>query len=92
MATIWKLNAEPEVPLAVLALVIVGALSDTVNTNSFVSVPVALVAEIITLTGPPMTTTGVPEMTPVMVLIDRPPGKPVALKLAGRLLAVIVYV
>lgn len=67
-------------------------MSDTVSTNVLVSVLVALVAEIITFTGPPIATTGVPEITPVMVLIDRPVGSPVALKLAGRLLAVMVYV
>ena len=33
---------------------------------------------------------GVPEMTPVVVLMESPAGNPVALKLVGLLLAVIV--
>lgn len=89
---IEKVNGEPTVPLAVAALVIVGALRLIVRTSVSVSVPAVFVAEMVTLTGPPTATTGVPEITPVVVLILRPVGSPVALKLAGRLFAVMVYV
>ena len=34
-------------------------------------------------------TLGVPEIRPVVVLIERPPGRPVALKEVGRLSALI---
>src|ERR1019366_7977166 len=51
-------------------------------------VPPALVALSVTLDVP--TAVGVPEMTPVAVLTESPPGKFTALKLVGLLLAVIV--
>ena len=51
-------------------------------------VPVALVALTVTLKLP--AAVGVPEMTPVVVLTDSPAGKPVAFKLVGLLVAVMV--
>ena len=53
-----------------------------------VPVPAPLVAERVTLKGP-AATLGVPETTPVVVLMERPPGRPVALKEAGELSATI---
>ena len=49
-----------------------------VITRVAVPVPVALVAERVTLKVP-AATLGVPEITPVLVLMERPPGRPVAL-------------
>jgi hypothetical protein len=43
-----------------------------------VPVPAPLVAERVTLKVP-AATLGVPETTPVVVLMERPPGRPVAL-------------
>ena len=51
-------------------------------------VPAALVALNVTLDVP--AAVGVPETTPVAVLTESPAGNPVALKLVGLLLAVIV--
>ena len=51
-------------------------------------VPPALVALMVTLYVPAVV--GVPEINPVLVLTDRPAGSPVALKLVGLLVAVIV--
>ncbi len=53
-----------------------------------VPVPVELVAEMVTLKVP-AATLGVPEMRPVPVLIESPPGRPVALKEVGELSAAI---
>ncbi len=53
-----------------------------------VPVPVELVAEMVTLKVP-AATLGVPEMRPVLVLIESPPGRPVALKEVGELSAAI---
>ncbi|HTX39902.1 MAG TPA: hypothetical protein VME43_33015 [Bryobacteraceae bacterium] len=50
-------------------------------------VPLLFVAPIVTGVVPAVL--GVPEMTPVEVLTDSPPGSPVAPKLVGELLAVI---
>jgi hypothetical protein len=47
-----------------------------------------LLAVMVTLVVPAVV--GVPEITPVLVLTVRPGGKPVALKLVGLLVAVIV--
>ena len=52
-----------------------------------VPVPLALVALIVTASDPAVV--GVPEMTPVVVLIESPAGRPDAPKLVGLLLAVI---
>ena len=51
-------------------------------------VPPALVALMVTLYVPAVV--GVPEINPVLVFTDRPAGRPVALKLVGLLVAVIV--
>jgi hypothetical protein len=58
------------------------------RTRVAVPVPVALIAERVTLKVP-AATLGVPEITPVLVLMERPPGRPVALKEVGELLALI---
>ena len=52
--------------------------SDRVIAKVAVPVPVALVAERVTLKVP-AATLGVPEMRPLLVLMERPPGRPVAL-------------
>ena len=59
-----------------------------VKANVAEPVPAALVAFNVTLDVPDAE--GVPEMTPVVVLTESPAGNPVALKLVGLLLAVIV--
>jgi hypothetical protein len=51
-------------------------------------VPPALVALIVTLNVPAVV--GVPEINPVLVFTLRPAGNPVALKLVGLFVAVIV--
>jgi hypothetical protein len=55
-------------------------------------VPPALVALMVTLYGLPASVpiAGVPEIKPVVVFTVKPDGNPVALKLVGLLLAVIV--
>ena len=53
-----------------------------------VPVPAPLVAERVTLKVP-AATFGVPEIAPVVVLMERPPGRPVALKEVGKLPAAI---
>ena len=73
--------------MAVRVEVMTGA-ALAVITRVAVPVPVALVAERVTLKVP-AATLGVPEITPVLVLMERPPGRPVALKEAGELSAVI---
>ena len=59
-----------------------------VITRVAVPVPVTFLAVTVTLKVP-AATLGVPEMRPVDVLMERPPGRPVALKEAGELPAVI---
>ena len=63
--------------MAVRVEVMTGA-ARRVRTSVAVPVPVALVAERVTLKVP-AATFGVPEITPVLVLMERPPGRPVAL-------------
>ena len=58
-----------------------------VNVRVRLPVPPALVAPSVTVET--AAEAGVPEIKPVEVLIDKPPGKPVALKLVGELVAVI---
>ena len=58
-----------------------------VRLNVNVPVPPAFVADRVTLEVPAVV--GVPEISPVPVLMERPVGKPVALKLVGLLVAVI---
>ena len=60
----------------------------SVMTRVAVPVPVELVAERVTLKVP-AATLGVPEMRPLVVLMERPPGRPVAVKEVGELLALI---
>ena len=74
-------------PVALAALVITGAGGFTVKVKVAVPVPPALVA--LKLTFEVAAVVGVPEISPVPVLIDKPAGKPVALKLVGLFVAVI---
>ena len=53
----------------------------------WVPVPPPLVALRVTVEAPPVV--GIPEMSPVVELIARPAGSPLALKLVGLLVAVI---
>ena len=81
------MKAEPVTPLAVFALVMTGGPSVILNVTTRLPVPVALVADTVTLLV--ATVVGVPEITPVLVFTLSPAGRPVALKLVGLLLAVI---
>jgi hypothetical protein len=72
----------------VVALLITGAGGLTVNVSVWVPVPPALVA--LKVIVEVATVVGVPEITPVVVFTLNPVGSPVALKLVGVLLAVIV--
>ncbi len=65
-----------------------GAVRETLIVSVVLPVEVALVAEIVT--GVDAFTVGVPDITPVEVLILNPAGNPVALKLVGELVPVIV--
>ena len=62
--------------------------SDRVIAKVAVPVPVALAAERVTLKVP-AATLGVPEISPVLVLMESPPGRPVAVKEVGELSALI---
>ena len=62
--------------------------SDRVIAKVAVPVPVALAAVRVTLKVP-AATLGVPEMRPLVVLMESPPGRPVAVKEVGELSAVI---
>jgi len=75
------------VAVAVKVEVMTGA-ALRVITSVAVPVPVALRAERETLKVP-AATLGVPEMRPLLVLMERPPGRPVALKEVGELSALI---
>ena len=67
----------PTTPVAVSRLLITGGGGLLiVKTSVSVSVPPALVAEIVMLEVPAVV--GVPEMTPVVVLMLSPAGRPVA--------------
>ena len=59
------------------------------RTRVAVPVPVVLVAERVTR-NVPAATLGVPEMRPVVVLMERPPGRLVALKVVGELLSELI--
>jgi hypothetical protein len=80
-------KAIPRVAVALKVEVMTGA-ALRVITRVAVPVPVVLVAERETLKLP-AATLGVPEIRPVVVLIERPPGRPVALKEVGELSALI---
>lgn len=62
--------------------------SDRLIESVAVPVPAALAAESEILKVP-APTLGVPEIRPVAVLMDNPPGRPVALKEVGELSAAI---
>ena len=62
-----------------------------VYTKFAVPVPSALVAEIFTVYGDAAALVGMPVISPVAVFMLKPGGNPVALKLVGLLLAVMVY-
>ena len=66
----------------------VGASATIVITRVALPVPAELVAPIVTLVVP--TVVGVPLITPVEVLTERPAGSPEALKLVGELEAAMV--
>ena len=59
----------------------------TVKVSVALPVPPALVALMVTVYVPAVV--GVPEINPVLVFTVSPPGRPVALKLVGLLVAVI---
>jgi hypothetical protein len=75
------------VAVAVKVEVMTGA-ALRVRTRVAVPVPVTLVAVTVTLKVP-AATLGVPEIMPVNVLMESPPGRPVALKEMGELSALI---
>ena len=77
----------PRVAVAVRVEVMTGA-ALRVITRVAVPVPVELAAERVTLKVL-AATLGVPEMRPLVVLMERPPGRPVALKEVGELSALI---
>ena len=82
------MKAVPRVAVAVRVEEMTGA-ALRVITKVAVPVPVVLPAEMVTLKVP-AATLGVPEIMPVGVLIESPPGRPVALKKVGELSAAIV--
>ena len=71
------MKAVPRVAVAVKEEEMTGA-ALRVRTRVAVPVPVVLVAEMVTRKVA-AATLGVPEITPVVVLMERPPGRPVAL-------------
>jgi len=73
---------------AVPALVMMGVAGLIVSVNVVEPVPPAFVAEMVTELMP--ATVGVPLITPVVVSTLNPAGKPVALKLVGVWLAVML--
>jgi hypothetical protein len=75
------------VPLTVVPLVITGAGCTTEITKVAEPVPVELTALIVALVVP--VDVGEPVIAPVLVFTLKPPGRPLAPKLAGLLLAVI---
>jgi hypothetical protein len=80
-------NALSNTPFAVVALVITGS-PVILSVRVAVPVPTPLVALSVTVDVPPAPV-GVPEITPVVVFTDNPPGNPVAPKLVGVLVAAI---
>lgn len=79
----------PNIPVAVAPLEMTGVGKLIVKVSVAVPGPVAFVAVRVTEEVPAVV--GVPVITPVVVLTLNPAGKPVALKLVGPLLAVMVY-
>lgn len=88
-AVIWYENELPTVPFAVLELVITGTTAFAVTVSVAVPAPVVLLA--LNVTGIVPVELRVPEINPVAVLMDNPPGKPDAPKLVGSFVAVIWY-
>jgi len=78
----------PACPEAESALVMTGADGLIVRVSVEVPVPLALVALMVTFVVP--AAVGVPDMRPLAVLTLKPAGRPMALKLVGLLLAVMV--
>jgi len=74
--------------VAVRELVITGGAGLMVKVKVALPVPPALVALMVTVYVPAVV--GVPEINPVLVFTVNPAGSPVALKLVGLLVAVIV--
>lgn len=68
----------------------VGAVRLRTKFKFVLPVPDALVALITAVTVDEPVAEGVPEITPVVVLMLRPAGRPVALKLIGVFVATIV--
>jgi len=73
---IWYEKAVPVVPLAVVALVIMGGGTAIVSVRVAFPVPVLLVALSVTVEVP--AELGVPEINPVLLFTDSPAGSPVA--------------
>ena len=71
-----------------MALVMTGAVGVSVKVRVAVPVPPAFVALRLMFEFP--VAVGVPEMTPVTVLMLRPAGNPMALKVVGLFVAVMV--
>jgi hypothetical protein len=67
--------------------VITGAATETVSVRVAWPVPVLLVALSVTVEVP--AAVGVPDINPLVLLTERPAGKPVAPKLVGVFVAVI---
>jgi len=87
-----SVNCGPPAPVQVgLIELIVGAVPIVITrvAVAVLQVPAPLLAVMVTLFVPVVV--GVPEISPVLVLTLRPAGNPVALKLVGLLVAVIVY-
>jgi hypothetical protein len=76
VAVIVYEKAVPTVPLALVALLMTGAAMETVSVRVALPVPPALIA--LRVTEDVAAAVGVPEITPVAVLIDSPAGSPVA--------------
>jgi len=81
-------NAEPTWAVAVPALEMTGVAGLTVRVRVAEPVPPAFMAEMVTELMP--ATVGVPLITPVVVSTLNPAGNPVALKLVGVWLAVML--
>ena len=82
------MKATPCVPVAVVELVMTGTGGLTVMVNVLLPVPPALLALMVIEDVPVLG--GVPEITPVAVLTLNHPGRFVALKFVGELVAVMV--
>ena len=77
LAVIWKLNAVPTVPFALVALVMTGRAGRTRIVNLDEPAPPAFEADRFTIKLP--ATVGVPEICPLVAFRLNPVGRPVAL-------------